>query len=76
MDPTLLGEAYEIMKLIENDYDPLDDEDNDEMGLLDSPGAMPFLWGGTNALLKILSGLNFLSSSHELSDWYGSNFNF
>ena len=74
MDPSLLGNAYKIMSSIEKDYDPLEDQDNDEMGLLTSPGAMPFLWGGTNALLKILDGLNFLSLNHDLSHWYGSNF--
>jgi len=74
MDPSLLGPAYAVMKAIEQDYDPLEDDDNDEMGLLHSPGAMPFLWGGNNALLKILTGLNFLASSHELREWYGGNF--
>lgn len=74
LDSSLLGKAYDVMKLIEQDYDPLEDPDKDEMGVLNHPGAMPFLWGGENALLKILNGLNFLHSNFELSDWYGSNF--
>ena len=74
MDPALLGKAYDIMAAIDKVYDPLEDEDKDDMGVLHAPGAMPFLWGGENVLLRILSGLDFLQSSHELAHWYGSNF--
>jgi hypothetical protein len=74
MDPSLLGEAYEIMSSIESEYDPSEDKDNDEMGMLTTPGAMPFLWGGENALLKILHGLDFLAYNPDLAHWYGSNF--
>ena len=74
MDPALLGKAYEIMKAITNAYDPLEDPDKDDMGELLHPGAMPFLWGGENVLLSILSGLDFLTFSNELTHWYGSNF--
>ena len=74
MDPSLAGKNYQTMKAIEKDYDPLEDKDVDDMGNLESPGAMPFIWSGTNVLLGIETGLDFLHESAELRHWYGGNF--
>ena len=74
MDSSFLSEAHKEMALIEKNYDPLEDPDVDEMGTLDEPGALPFVWNGNNILLQLESNLDFLSGCTELCEWYGKHF--
>ena len=74
MDPSMASDAHKEMLLIEKNYDPLEDADVDDMGSLDSPGALPFVWNGENILLRIESGLDFVAGSVELCEWYGKHF--
>ena len=74
MDPSLASAAHKETLLIEDSYDPLEDADVDEMGALDAPGALPFVWNGNNILLRIEGGLDFVSGSAELCEWYGKHF--
>jgi hypothetical protein len=74
MDPSLASEAHKETLLIEQAYDPLEDPDVDDMGALDAPGALPFVWNGTNILLRIEGGLDFVAGSAELCEWYGKHF--
>eukprot|EP00946_MAST-07B_sp_MAST-7B-sp1_P004275 g4275.t1 len=74
MDSSLASEAHNEAMVIEKAYDPLEDPDVDDMGALDAPGALPFMWNGENILLRIERGLDFVAGSTELCEWYGKHF--
>lgn len=74
MDSSLASEAHNEAMVIEKAYDPLEDPDVDDMGALDAPGALPFMWNGENILLRVERGLDFVAGSTELCEWYGKHF--
>ena len=63
----------EILEYVE--YDKDSDKEADELGALSDPSALPFLWNGNNILLHITNDFDFLINCHQLTEWYGPDFN-